>query len=133
WAQVNRPLLVDLVRNLLQNAAAARPADGVVRVAVTPQGAGWRLAVRDTGRGIPPEDLPHVTEAFYRVDKSRARQAGGSGLGLSLCAAIAEAHGAGLEIQSEPGVGTTVSLTLAGAEPRPAPQEVVVCPAPDTV
>ena len=133
WAQVNRPLLVDLVRNLLQNAAAARPADGVVRVAVTPQGAGWRLAVRDTGRGIPPEDLPHVTEAFYRVDKSRARQAGGSGLGLSLCAAIAEAHGAGLEIQSEPGVGTTVSLTLAGAEPRPAPQEVVVCPAPDSV
>lgn len=120
WAMANRPLLVDLVRNLLQNAAAAQPADGTVQIEVTPQGGRWRLAVQDTGRGIPPEDLPHVTEAFYRVDKSRARQAGGSGLGLSLCAAIAEAHGSKLEIESALGKGTTVSLTLAMAEPGPA-------------
>ena len=73
----------------------------------------------DEGCGIPPDDLPHVQEAFYRVDKSRARaagQGGGNGLGLTLCAEIAAAHGSELHIESTPGQGTTVWLTLASEE-----------------
>ena len=80
------------------------------------QGTGWRLRVQDNGRGIPPEDLPHVTEAFYMADKSRTRARGGSGLGLSLCAAIAAAHGSKLAIESTPGAGTCVTIDLKDGE-----------------
>ena len=69
------------------------------------------LTVRDTGCGIPAGDLPHVTEPFYMVDKSRARDQGGSGMGLALCARIAELHGTRLELESRPGAGTRVHLT----------------------
>ena len=70
------------------------------------------LTVADTGCGIPPEELPRITEPFYMVDKSRARRQGGSGLGLALCQRIAAAHGSALQIESEPGKGTRVSVTL---------------------
>ena len=70
------------------------------------------LTVADTGCGIPPEELPRITEPFYMVDKSRARRQGGSGLGLALCRRIAAAHGSALQIESEPGKGTRVSVTL---------------------
>ena len=70
------------------------------------------MEVADTGCGIPPEALPHLTEPFYRVDKARARANGGSGVGLALCADIAAAFGAKLEFASTVGEGTTVALTL---------------------
>ena len=75
----------------------------------------------DTGCGIPAADLPRVTEAFYMVDKSRSRAAGGSGIGLALCARIANAHGARLEITSTEHVGTTV--TIAVPEVLPSERE----------
>ena len=113
----NRALLADLLRNLILNAGAAAPAEGgVIRLTCERQGETWRLRVQDNGRGIPAEDLPHVTEAFYMADKSRTRARGGSGLGLSLCAAIARAHGSFLVIDSEPGRGTSVSLDLRPGE-----------------
>ena len=113
----NRALLADLLRNLILNAGAAAPAEGgVIRLTCERQGETWRLRVQDNGRGIPAEDLPHVTEAFYMADKSRTRARGGSGLGLSLCAAIARAHGSFLVIDSEPGRGTCVSLDLRPGE-----------------
>ena len=79
------------------------------------------LTVADTGCGIPAADLPRVTEAFYMVDKSRSRAAGGSGIGLALCARIANAHGAKLEITSTEHVGTTV--TIAVPEVLPSERE----------
>ena len=108
----DRSLLGDLIRNLVLNAANAGPKDGAVHLACTRREGSWELSVTDTGCGMAAEELPRITEAFYMVDKSRARRAGGSGLGLSLCAEIARAHGTALEFESEPGKGTTVRLLL---------------------
>ena len=66
--------------------------------------------INDFGVGIPPEDLPHIFEPFYRVDKSRSKQTGGYGLGLNLCKTIMEAHNGKIEVDSGPGRGTKVSL-----------------------
>ncbi len=108
----DRVLLGDLLRNLALNAWQAAPRDNTVRMGCRRCPEGWQLWVADKGRGIPKEELGRVTEAFYMVDKSRARRSGGSGLGLSLCAEIARAHGTTLAFDSEPGRGTTVTLVL---------------------
>jgi signal transduction histidine kinase len=68
--------------------------------------------VVDTGEGIPPEDLPHVFERFYRGEKSRSRSSGGAGLGLAIAKGIVEAHGGRLEVESQVGKGSTFSFTL---------------------
>ena len=114
--QADRPLLADLVRNLLLNAAAACPRDGVVRLCCSRQPQGWCISVSDKGRGIPADALDKITEPFYMVDKSRSRQRGGSGLGLSLCDEIARAHGSRLEFESQVGIGTTVRLFVQEAK-----------------
>jgi len=68
------------------------------------------IRITDYGIGIPQEELSHIFEPFYRVDKSRAKDTGGYGLGLSLCKTIMEAHDGKIEVQSKPQEGTTVSL-----------------------
>ena len=110
--RADRVLLADLLRNLVLNAAHASTPGSVVALRCLPAGDRWRLEVADTGCGIPPEALPHLTEPFYRVDKARARANGGSGVGLALCADIAAAFGTKLEFTSTVGEGTTVALTL---------------------
>ena len=80
------------------------------------------MEVADTGSGIAPEHLPHITERFYRVEAARDRAHGGTGLGLSICRSIADLHGGSLEIASVPGVGTTVRVRLQSAEPGMKPQ-----------
>jgi len=100
--------------NLLDNAIKYSAEGGRITVAVsespTPEMVG--LAVRDEGVGIPAGDLPRVFERFYRVDRARARDGGGSGLGLSIAKAIVEAHGGEITLESEEGRGTTVRFTL---------------------
>ena len=68
------------------------------------------IRITDFGIGIPEEELPHIFEPFYRVDKSRDKDTGGYGLGLSLCKTIMEAHDGKIEVQSSAQKGTTVSL-----------------------
>ena len=111
---VDRVLWEDLLRNLIRNAlTACRGKPGAtVTVACRAEDGCAVFTVADTGCGIPPEDLPRLTEPFYMVDKSRARKQGGSGLGLALCERIAAAHGTRLEFSSEPGHGTTVTVRL---------------------
>ena len=71
-----------------------------------------KLYVKDTGIGMTEEQLLHITEPFYRTDKSRSRADGGTGLGLALCKRIAEVHGTGLEFISAEGKGTEASVTF---------------------
>ena len=96
--------------NLLTNAIQYNRKGGEVRVGVRAANGLAEILVADSGPGIPPEDLPRVTERFYRADKSRST--GGSGLGLSICQAIVTAHGGTLEIKSEPGKGTIAYVRL---------------------
>jgi signal transduction histidine kinase len=71
------------------------------------------ITVSDNGPGIPAEELPHIFDRFYRVEKSRSRgPLGGSGLGLSIAQWIAVGHGGRIEVASEPGKGTTFSVWI---------------------
>lgn len=71
-----------------------------------------KLQITDTGAGIAPEHLPHLTERFYRVDSSRDREHGGTGLGLAIVSEIVRAHGGHMRIESELGLGTMVAVAL---------------------
>ena len=97
-----------LLINLVDNGGKASQIGQWVRVIGRREREAYAFQVQDQGRGIPQEDLQHVLEPFYMVDKSRARAQGGAGLGLALCQAIAGLHGARLEFKSELGQGTTV-------------------------
>ncbi len=108
----DRDLLVDLLRNLLLNAIKAQPQDNTIWMRTKQKDGHVLVAVADSGRGIPADELARITEPFYMVDKSRARREGGSGVGLALCKQIAELHGSTLNFQSEVGKGTMVSFVL---------------------
>ncbi|MEG2436344.1 MAG: HAMP domain-containing sensor histidine kinase [Ruthenibacterium sp.] len=112
-------LLVDLLYNLVQNAIHAKPKDGKVTLRYEVGQAGVTLFVADAGKGMSAAQLSRVTEAFYRVDKSRASAENGTGLGLALCAKIAALHGTALHFESAENVGTTVSFTLKTGEVAP--------------
>ena len=116
-------LLCDMLYNLIQNARKATPADGKVEVLLDETPTRLTIRVQDTGCGIPPQELARITEPFYMVDKSRAREQGGSGMGLALCARIAALHGTTLQFTSVPSQGTTVSFCLqkAGSQPEVEP------------
>ncbi len=74
-----------------------------------------RIAVADTGIGIPVEDVPRIFERFYRVDRARSRRSGGTGLGLALVRHVVERSSGTVEVVSEPGAGSTFTLTLPRA------------------
>jgi signal transduction histidine kinase len=96
----------------VENAVKYTPPGGEVSLSLSKK-AGWAFfEVSDTGIGIPPENLPHVFDRFYRVDKARTRAQGGSGLGLSIAKWIAQAHGGAIRVTSHVGEGTTFSVTL---------------------
>ena len=109
-------LLKTLVMNLIDNARKAMPEGGEITVRQTLTEAGFVIRISDTGCGMAPEELSKITEAFYRVDKSRSRAQGGVGLGLAICNEIAALHGGRLLFESEPGQGTTVTLRAGGDE-----------------
>jgi signal transduction histidine kinase len=105
-----------LLRNLLSNALAYTPAGGTVTCTLQADESCLHIVVTDTGRGIAPQDLPHVTERFYRADKAHTRSGSGSGLGLALVQSIIDCYGGRLEIHS-PGLGQGTSAQVCW--PRP--------------
>lgn len=101
-----------VLRNLVENAVAHTAKGGSITVSVSQRGKWMKVAVTDTGEGIPAEDLPDIFERFYRVDKSRARATGGSGLGLTIAKRLVEAHGGKIKAWSKPGKGSRFTFTL---------------------
>lgn len=117
-ARVDRTRVSQVITNLLTNAIRYNREGGSVRVTVKTEPSDEQqpgfaiLSVADTGIGIAPEELPHIFDRFYQVDKVRSRADGSSGLGLSISQTIVTAHGGTLTARSEPGVGTTMELRL---------------------
>lgn len=108
---VEPDLMTSLLLNLIDNAGkASRPGDTIELIA-----RGHTISVVDHGCGMPPEELNKITQPFYRIDRSRARAAGGIGLGLALVEEIARLHEARLEFVSAPGEGTTVKVVFSHA------------------
>jgi two-component system phosphate regulon sensor histidine kinase PhoR len=112
----DRDRLVQILIDLVDNAVKYTPRGGRVTVRVQEPANGWvEVDVVDNGIGIPPADLPRITERFYRVDKARSRELGGTGLGLAIVKHLVIAHGGELTIDSTLGEGTTVRFTLPTA------------------
>jgi signal transduction histidine kinase len=103
--------MVQVMRNLLNNAVTATPPGGEIRITAREVDSKVQVCVQDNGSGIDPEHMPFIFERFYRPDKSRARKTGGAGLGLAIVKQLVEAHGGEIGIQSEIGKGTTVTFT----------------------
>jgi signal transduction histidine kinase len=106
--------LEQVLTNLLDNAFKSTE-KGRVSLSVEKRGREVAIEVGDTGAGIPKEDLPHIFERFYRVERSRSRKSGGTGLGLAIAREIVEAFGGRIEIKSKLGEGTTFIITLPSA------------------
>lgn len=96
-----------IISNLITNAVRYTPEGGVIRINWQHGDDGVRFAVADTGIGIAGDDIPRLTERFYRVDVGRSRESGGMGLGLSIVKHALEAFGTQLQIDSKLGVGST--------------------------
>jgi two-component system OmpR family sensor kinase len=118
-------LRVDPVRirqvldNLLTNAAVHTPAGTEVSVSLSVAAGTASVRIADTGPGIPEDDRARVFDRFYRVDKARSRDRGGSGLGLAVARSLAKAHGGTVELTSEPGATVfTVTVPLGAGSGR---------------
>ena len=98
--------------NLLDNAIKFNAPGGRVTVSAERRDGVLRVAIQDTGIGIPPADLPRIFERFYRVDKARSRQMGGTGLGLSIVKHLVELHRGTVEVESRPGRGSVFTVCL---------------------
>lgn len=127
FVDADRNRLTQVALNLLDNAIRHTPTGGTVTVEVSSEGRNALLRVRDTGRGIPYHDLPHIFERFYVVDRSRSREHTGTGLGLSIARHLVAAHGGTLTAHSIYGRGATFVCRLprileAGPNGEPTPE-----------
>ena len=116
--ELDRTRISQVMGNLLENAILHTPEAGSVTVTAQVVGSTTaRVAVSDTGEGIPPEELPLVFERFHRVDPSRSRATGGVGLGLTIAKQLVEANGGSIRAESTPGQGSRFIFDLPLARP----------------
>ncbi len=114
-------LLLSLFYNLLDNAAKAMDKGDrgfILLKGSNLPGGEYEVKVVDNGRGIPPEEISRITEAFYMVDKSRSRREGGAGIGMALCYKIIKLHGGVLQIDSKLGEGTVMKVVFPAGVPK---------------
>ncbi len=108
--------LIQILTNLAANACQHTPSGGNITLAARPENGSVHVSIQDTGEGIAPEHLPHIFDRFYRVDKSRSRQSGGSGIGLTIARHLVEAHGGRIWAESPGlGYGSTFHFTIPAA------------------
>lgn len=114
--------LVDLLRlksmmlNLVENGIKYSPPGSRIDITLEKEDGCALITVSDQGIGVPQEALPHIFDRFFRVDKARSRQEGGSGLGLSICKWIAEAHNGSISAKSEMGKGSVFIVRIPGMD-----------------
>ena len=114
WVYGDKARIEQVIINITTNAVRYTASGGSVEMSVERTENEVLIAVRDTGIGIPKEDIPRIFDRFYRVDKARSRAMGGTGLGLSIAFEIVRRHDGRMEIESEVGVGTTMTVHLPG-------------------
>jgi len=102
----------EVLGNLLSNAFKFTDRGGTVELAVEGLDNEVSITVRDSGAGIPPEQLPHIFEKFYQANNQAQSSSRGTGLGLAIAREIVEAHGGTISVASSQGVGTTFTITL---------------------
>ena len=105
-----------VIYNLISNAIRYTPEGGQVKATTFPHQEGSKeyiaISISDTGKGISPEDLPHIFQHFYRADLARDRKSGGSGIGLAIVKQLVEIHGGKVAVKSEVGAGSTFTIYL---------------------
>lgn len=118
-----KDLLISLFANLLDNARKASEAGSTTCLYGKAMKDGYKVIIKDEGKGIPKDEINKITQAFYMVDKSRSRKEGGAGLGMTLCNEIVHLHGAKWKFDSELGEGTTVTVFIPAAEQNEPTEE----------
>ncbi|MDP4097136.1 HAMP domain-containing histidine kinase [Paenibacillus sp. P96] len=103
-------LMKTVCLNLLDNARKSIETEGCIRFLGKMDNKGYSIIITDNGKGMEPEELSKITEAFYMADQSRSRAEGGAGLGLTICSQIIEMHHAEMDFESVPGQGTSVYI-----------------------
>lgn len=115
FINVDRQLLKQALRILIDNSIKYTPENGEILVSVTERDEMLHISVQDNGIGIDPETLPYIFDRFYRSDESRARRTGGSGLGLAIMKWIIDRHGGSIEVISRKEIGTRTTIILPKA------------------
>jgi two-component system sensor histidine kinase BaeS len=107
--------MAQVLGNLVSNALRYTPAGGQISLGAAQDAGHVLLTVQDTGAGIPPDELPHVFDRFYRGDRARAGDGGESGLGLTIARSLVHLHGGTITVESTLNRGTTFTIALPGA------------------
>jgi two-component system phosphate regulon sensor histidine kinase PhoR len=116
--RVDRFRFEQVMHNLIDNAFKYTPIEGQIRVRALNVGDHIEISVEDNGAGIPQEDLPHIFDRFYRVDKARSRKYGGTGLGLSIVKHIITLHGGTVRAESTLQMSTRIIISLPRHQPE---------------
>ncbi|WP_144492516.1 MULTISPECIES: HAMP domain-containing sensor histidine kinase [Bacillus cereus group] len=111
-ACIDERRMEQVMLNLLHNAYQHSPENTTITIRVLTESDHFTISVQDEGEGIPEEDIPHIFDRFYRVDKSRTRATGGKGIGLAVAKEIVELHNGSIQATSELGAGTTFIIKL---------------------
>lgn len=120
WVLTDPDRLKQILINLLDNAIKYTPDKGSVHIGAEQDGKTVQFVVKDSGIGIPAEELPRIFDRFYRIDKSRARSISGTGLGLAIVKHLLDALGGTIEVESRPHHGTTFRFRLPVTVPAPS-------------